>query len=417
VLDRWAQRGVERAALERSVREVRQWLDVHPIPDSTISTGAARFAAGVQALGLPGKLARVDANLAAGCLGCGYCNIGCAYGQRNSMLDRVLPAAQQLTQGSVDVLPNFRVVELVHEGDRVTGVRGEHAGRSHAWVTGEEVIVAAGALASSWLLQRSGIAPDRAGRGLQFNINSPLTADFPEPVDTFAGLQMTHAYTPPGDEPAYVLETWFNPPATQALAMPGWFERHYANMLRYRHMAAGGALVGTTRGARVRPGRDGPIVDYTPSPEDLGRVVDGIKLIGRIFLAAGARRVMPATFAWREYTSAATLSDLDRLVRENADLMLTTAHPQGGNPIGDPREGGVVGPDFRVHGFANLFLCDASAFPSSVGVNPQLTVMALAQLAAETMLGGPAPSSASVSQWAPPPHLTVPPATRIVPPR
>lgn len=412
VLDRWAQRGIERAALERTVREVRRWLGVQPIPESAVSAGAARFAAGVEALGLPGKLARVDANLAAGCLGCGYCNIGCAYGQRNSMLDRVLPAAQQLAGGGrVDVLPDFRVLELVHEGDRVTGVLGEHAGRSRAWVTGGEVIVAAGALASSWLLQRSNIAADRAGRGLQFNINSPLTADFPEPVDTFAGLQMTHAYTPPGDEPAYVLESWFNPPATQALAMPAWFERHYANMLRYRHMAAGGALVGTTRGARVRPGRDGPIVDYTPSPEDLGRVVDGIKLIGRIFLAAGARRVMPATFAWREYTAPEALSDLDRLVRENADLMLTTAHPQGGNPIGEPGEGGVVGPDFRVHGFANLYLCDASAFPSSVGVNPQLTVMALAQLAAETILGGPAPASPSVSQWAPPPHLTVPPTS------
>jgi choline dehydrogenase-like flavoprotein len=164
--------------------------------------------------------------------------------------------------------------------------------------------------------------------------------------------------------------------------MPGWFDRHYANMLRYRHMAAGGALVGTTRPARITATAKGPAIDYTPSPHDLGRVVDGIKLIGRIFLAAGAERVMPATFAWREYRSAAALDDLDRLVRDNADLMLTTAHPQSGNPIGEPGQGGVVGPDFRVHGFANLFLCDASAFPSSVGVNPQLTVMALAQLAA-----------------------------------
>jgi choline dehydrogenase-like flavoprotein len=157
-------------------------------------------------------------------------------------------------------------------------------------------------------------------------------------------------------------------------------------MLRYRHMTAGGALVGTTRPGRVRASANGPIVDYTPSRHDLGRVVDGIKLIGRIYLAAGARRVMPATFAWREYASADALEDLDSLVRDNTDLLLTTAHPQSGNAIGDAGEGGVVGPDFRVHGFANLYLCDASAFPSSVGVNPQLTVMGLAQLAARTML-------------------------------
>jgi choline dehydrogenase-like flavoprotein len=46
----------------------------------------------------------------------------------------------------------------------------------------------------------------------------------------------------------------------------------------------------------------------------------------------------------------------------------------------------VVGPDFRVHGFANLFLCDASVFPTSVGVNPQLTVMGMAQYAANRTL-------------------------------
>ena len=405
VLDDWAQRGIDRAGLERAVREVREWLRVQPIAAHTVSAGAQRFADGVAALGLPGTIKRVDANLLDSCLGCGYCNIGCAYGKRQSMLDRILPAAQRLS-GEVDVLPDFRALELTREGDRVTGVLGEHAGRNRCSVRGDEVIVAAGALGSSWLLQRSGIGGDRAGAALHFNINSPLTADFPEPVDTFAGLQMTHAYEPPGDEPAYVLETWFNPPATQSLAMPGWFGRHYRNMLRYRHMVAGGALVGTTRPGRVTATRQGPQVRYTPSHADLGRVVEGIKLIGNIYLAAGAERVMPATFAWREYSSRSALDDLDTLVRDNTDLLLTTAHPQGGNAIGEPGQGGVVGPDFRVHGFANLYLCDASAFPSSVGVNPQLTVMALAQHAAHTILG---PAPGAPRQWTAPEHLTGPP--------
>ena len=184
-----------------------------------------------------------------------------------------------------------------------------------------------------------------------------------------------------------MLETWFNPPGTQALAMPGWFGQHYENMRRYAHMACGGALVGTTSPGRMKATRHGPQITYTPSREDLARVVEGLELMGRIFFAAGAQRVMPATFAYHEFTSEGSLDALSSYVRDNADLLLTTAHPQGGNPVGEPGEGGVVDADFRVHGFGNLYVCDASVFPSSVAVNPQLTVMGLAQYAAARITG------------------------------
>ena len=141
-----------------------------------------------------------------------------------------------------------------------------------------------------------------------------------------------------------MLETWFNPPATQALAMPGWFERHYENMRRYAHMVCGGVLVGTTDAGAVNAGADGPAIEYTPSREDLGRVVDGLKLMGRMFLAAGAERVLPATYAWHEMRTAASLDRLDDYVRDNADLLLTTAHPQGGNPIGTVERAGSSSP-------------------------------------------------------------------------
>ena len=90
---------------------------------------------------------------------------------------------------------------------------------------------------------------------------------------------------------------------------------------------------------------------------------------------------MPATFALREYRSAKALGQLPRHARESGDLLLTSAHPQGGNALGE-----VVDEDFRVRGFKNLYLCDASVFPSSVHVNPQLTVMGMAQYAANRIL-------------------------------
>ena len=189
---------------------------------------------------------------------------------------------------------------------------------------------------------------------------------------------MSHAYVAPGEPPPYLVETWFNPPATQALAMPGWFEQHFENMSRYRNMACAGVLVGTTAPGRVKPG---PQIEYDPSPEDMRSMLAGLKDAGRIWMEAGAERVMPATFKWREYRTPDSLAGLERVVRERGDLFMTSAHPQGGNALGT-----VVDEDFRVRALANLYLCDASVFPTSVHVNPQLTVMGMAQYAAGRLL-------------------------------
>ena len=103
----------------------------------------------------------MSANITDGCLGCGYCNIGCAYGAKQSMLDSVLPWAQRDFPGRVDVLADVRVEQVLHERGRASGVRAR--GAASGWtVEADEVVVAAGAVGSSWLLQRSGHRRRRA---------------------------------------------------------------------------------------------------------------------------------------------------------------------------------------------------------------------------------------------------------------
>jgi choline dehydrogenase-like flavoprotein len=383
ILARWGEVGIDPAGLRTAVDEVVRWLPVRQMDEAVAGGGGFAFAEGARALGLAPEV--VHANISARCLGCGYCNMGCGFGAKHSTLDTVLPWAQRDFPGRLDVLAEMHVDRIVHRGDHATAVEGTWRGR-RVTLHADEIVVAAGAVGSSTLLQRSGLGGDAVGAELYFNINSPLTAELPRRIESFAGLQMSHAYVPAGDgTPPYVLETWFNPPGTQALTMPGWFDQHYANMRRYAYMACGGALVGTTSPARVKPGRKGAAtIDYTPSRQDLGNVVKGLELMGRIFLAAGATRVMPATFAYHEFSSEGSLDALGAYVQDNADLLLTTAHPQGGNAVG-----AVVDEDFRVRGTANVFVCDASVFPSSVTVNPQLTVMAIAQYAARRITGQP----------------------------
>jgi choline dehydrogenase-like flavoprotein len=372
VLEAWETRGLDRAGLKRAIDEVRDWLDVSEIREPTTTQAARSFKAAIERLPLPGVFEVMEANISAACLGTGYCNIGCAYGAKLSTLDSVLPWAQQ--RFGLDLLADAEVERIESDGRRATRAVGRHkrSGERIA-VEADEIVIAAGAIGSSALLQRSGIGGDAVGRGLHFNINSPITADFPKPIDSFDGIQMSHAYRSSDGVPRYLVETWFNPPATQALAMPGWFDRHFENMRRYRHMACAGVLVGTTVPGRLKDGR----IEYTAAPEDRASVVEGLQVAGRIWLEAGAERVMPATFAWQEYRDAASLEQLPNRILESGDLLLTSAHPQGGNALGD-----VVDEDFRVLGWQNLYLCDASVFPSSVHVNPQLTVMGMAQHAA-----------------------------------
>ena len=59
----------------------------------------------------------------------------------------------------------------------------------------------------------------------------------------------------------------------------------------------------------------------------------------------------------------------------------TTAHLLGGAVIGASRETGVIGPDHQVFGYPGLFVVDGSAVPANPGVNPSLTITALAERA------------------------------------
>jgi choline dehydrogenase-like flavoprotein len=377
VLAEWEQRGLDRAELDTALGAVRKEFRITEIRRVTTTKAAAYFEQGVRALGLEAGFEVMEANISEACLGTGYCNIGCAYGAKLTALDLVLPKAQRMHE--LDVLADFEVEGIDRRGDRATQVVGRHApSGERAVLVADEIVVAAGAIGSSYLLQRSGLGGDAVGRDLHFNINSPLTADFAVAVDAFDGIQMSHAYRAGDGLPDYLIETWFNPPATQALAMPGWFDRHFENMLRYRHMACSGVLVGTRTPGSVKPGRRGPEIEYSASPADMDRMLNGLEQAGRIWFEAGAQRVMPATFEFHEYDEPKQLGRLRSAIRESGDLLMTSAHPQGGNALGS-----VVDAQFRVKGLANLYLCDASVFPSSVHVNPQLTVMAMAQYAAK----------------------------------
>jgi choline dehydrogenase-like flavoprotein len=387
--------GLDARRLAAAFEQVKRFLCVGEVgPPASLNPGAWPILDGLNGSG-EWQFKLFQANIR-GCLGCGYCNIGCKYGKKLSALDWTLPRAQQEFPGAVRILADCRVDKVLMRGSRATGVAARMADGRRLTISANTVVLSAGTMASSVILQRSGLGEGRAGQGISFNLGSPVTLDFAHKLHSERGLQMSHYVQPTSGDPdddGVMLETWFNPVVAQSLFMPGWFDEHWANMRRYAHMTCLGVVIGTESNGSVKAPRfgDGLNLDYVPTPRDFVRLKEGVKLASRIGLKAGAERVLPSTFRMIDIRAERELSRIDEELGDDSDLSVNSSHPQGGNPMSLDATRGVVDPSFRVYGTTNVHVCDASVFPSSVTVNPQLTVMALAAYAADE-IGGPAPT-------------------------
>ena len=390
VLKRWNDEhglnaGLDPKKLQRAFRHVRDFMHVATVgPREVLNPGAFRIIEGLKRIGQePFEL--VECNIA-DCLGSGYCNIGCAYGKKLSALDWTLPRAQLEFGDAVRVLPDCRVEKVLVRDNRAYGVRARLEDGRPLTVRANTIVLSAGTIASSLILQRSGLGGKLAGRGLSFNMGSPVTFDFAEVLHSERGMQISHFMRPTdGADDGVVFETWFNPIVAQSLFMPGWFEEHWDNMHRYTHMTCLGTVVGTESNGSVKANKllGGVKLDYTPSNCDFVRMKNAVKTACELGLEAKAERVMPSTFRAINITCPRDLTRIDNEIGDASDLSVNSVHPQGGNAMSANPLKGVVDPSFRVYGTLGLHVCDASVFPSSITVNPQLTVMALAAYAAD----------------------------------
>ena len=395
-LARWEALGapIDPAALARSYDAVERTLGVARIPERLDHGNGRLLLDGWRALAARGV---VDPTLPADwfrknfddCGAAGVCNWGCPHDRKASALETYVT---QAVEAGARVMTESHARRIEIDEGRATGVRLRH-GERDVRVRCRAVVVACGAIGSSVLLQRSGVRRN-VGTRLSFNAATVMLGRFPERIDAYDGDQMT-AYVDTG---TYLLESSFQPPVAHAISLPGWFETHFERMRDYPHYASCGIVVGTDYNGRVKHTpflRDllGPI-KYRMTERDLDVLKDGMTAATQVYLAQGADMVLPATFvdaplAARDFDAddpAPIRAALDRLVRRPADVTLNSSHPQGGNPIGDRRIG-AIDPGFQVHDVRGLYVCDASVFPTTIRINPMLTVMALADYAWEQSIG------------------------------
>jgi choline dehydrogenase-like flavoprotein len=147
-----------------------------------------------------------------------------------------------------------------------------------------------------------------------------------------------------------------------------------------------GIMIRDTSRGEVRPGLGGsPFITYNMNAHDTRQMARAVAILCEVFLEAGAKRVFPFLPRMQEIASRRDLERLRELAPRPGDFEVTAYHPLGTCRIGtDPRTS-VLGPDHEAHEVAGLYVADGSAVPSALGVNPQLTIMAMAHRAAEIL--------------------------------
>ncbi|MEZ0542864.1 GMC family oxidoreductase N-terminal domain-containing protein [Fibrella arboris] len=329
-------------------------------------------------------------------LGDGNWNLGNKSMRKRSMLETYIPWAEAK---GVKFLSTYTAVRFTSsQARKATGVvlRSNNGALSTINVR-KGVIVAGGVVASSHFLMRSDVPNPNIGRQLSCNFAFPLTFDFDDELHAYDGDQITLAAIDPQGRAAF--ETYFNPPATFALSsVPFFFDRRASIMDRYRHLLNFGALIGSEAGGVVHRKADilnGQAFDWQLGRTDCERIRYALGTLVELGYHAHAKRVMLPTKPGLEIPLNRQAIDkfttlLNSFPLQMAELYMGTAHPQGGNlmagPKSDLKSKRVLNEHFQVDGYDNVFVADASCFPTSLTVNPQYTIFAMSSLAVEQVL-------------------------------
>ncbi|HEX9290013.1 MAG TPA: GMC family oxidoreductase [Anaeromyxobacteraceae bacterium] len=382
-------------ALAPHFAAVEERLHIHEQPEDEVNANNRVLYDGAARLGW--ERARTRRNVE-GCANLGYCGMGCPIGARTSMDRTYVPDA---VRHGARVYANTRAVRLERSGRRFTAVHAEVLDPRTDRPTGRRVVVrpkllvlSGGAINTPALLLRSGI--DLAGKVGARTFLHPVAGMigvFPRKIEGYYGAPQSvasHQFIERGPgKVGFFLEAAPVHPMLAATALGGFGARHEALMEKLPHASAlialtvDGFLPGE-EGGTVSLRQDGRVkIDYAIRPEVWEALREGCKALARVHLAAGAETVLSLHEDPVELASDADLGKLDRAPWEPCRVQLFTAHQMGGCAMGRDPERSVTSPELKLHAHENAFVVDGSVFPTSLGVNPQLTIFAVARWAAE----------------------------------
>ncbi len=352
------------------IADVEATIGVAPAPMEVLGRNGELALEGAAALDWQSAPLRRNAP---GCRGACQCAIGCPNNAKGGVHLNALP---QACEAGARIVAGLRVQQVVSEAGRASGVLAQRPDGSEVRISAPLVIVAAGAIPTPPLLRRSGLGGHpRLGRNLSIHPATGITAGFEQEVVPWSGVMQSVGIEELHESEGVLIEATGSPPGMGAISAPGYGTHLLGRLDRAADRAMIGAMIADEPSGRVFGSR-APIVSYRLAKADERRLSLAIEAMARVMLAAGASDVelgggAPAVRSEAELETAMQQLDVRR-------LRLAGFHPSGTAAAGSDPARHPVDPEGRLRGIEGVWVADGSILPSCPGVNPQVSIMAMA---------------------------------------
>ena len=402
VLEGWRDReGVDWATeLDPLYEAAEEVLAVTPLDLETLGRNGQLCAEGAGALGASGGPISRNAGR---CVQCSSCPLGCRIDAKRAAHVSYLPRA---VAAGARVRAGVQVQRVLTEGGRATGLacraglpttgaqemrRNGRPASGRDWqVRAKAVISAGGAFGTPELLLRSGIRHRALGRHLHVHPAAWIGARYEEEVRGWEGVMQSY-YVDQWQPEGILLEATFTPLSFGAQWLPGVGPAFTDRVANFNHIASIGVHLHDQSEGRVGLTSNGSLrLSYHLLDEEARQIQFGIARAAEIHFAAGAIEVYP-NVGPVSVIKRGELERFESLRLRPGDLRLEAFHPMSTARMGADPDTSVVDTTGAVRGIDGLYVADASLLPTSVGVNPMMTIIAgathVARDVAETLSG------------------------------
>ena len=373
----------------RLYQEVEKLLNVTTIPKSMQNQHNRLLEKGCHDLGWSGGMLNYNRT---GCIGSGFCELGCAYDAKNNVCKVLVPEA---VKAGAEFFSYCQATRILHCNGKIEGVEAlalDHQSYrpiGKVSIQSRKVCLSASATGSAALILRSQIPHPQNSVGHNLHIHPGVIAigEFSHEVRAWEGVPQSYECTQflnfdTSQKNLYPNRLWIVPafahPMGAALMLPGYGKSHSSLMARYGHIAVFSAMLHDHTTGLVYPNGDlGLGIEYQPHTDDLQELRYGLKACAQLLFAAGAIKVMIPCDPLLEFKNPEELEKINHIVLAKYKLDITAVHPMGTVPMGDDPATAAVDSHGCYHHIQGLWIADGSLFPSSIGVPPQLSIYAL----------------------------------------